>query len=137
MKCFFREKRNYHVEARQVRDVRNARVKELEIRFLYYEECPSHEETLERLRKVLKEERIEADIEVVKVETDEQAKKLRFPGSPTILVNGHDIDPPSKPEYGLSCRAYQLEDGRISPLPSVSMIRRGVRAAVDKNLKRG
>jgi ribonucleoside-diphosphate reductase alpha chain len=64
---------------------------ELEIRFLYYEGCPSHEEALERLRKVLKEESIETDIEVVKVETNEQAKKLRFPGSPTILANGHDI----------------------------------------------
>lgn len=123
------------MEVRRIRDVRNAGLKELEIRFLYSEGCPSHVEALERLRKVLKEESIEVDIEVVKVETDEQAKELHFLGSPTILVNGRDIAPQPKPKYGLMCRAYQLEDGRISPLPSVSMIRSGARAAIAKNLK--
>lgn len=108
----------------------------MEIRFLYYEECPSHEEALERLRKVLDEEGIRADIEVVRVETTEQAKRLRFPGSPTILVNGRDIDPPSNAQYALTCRAYQLEDGRISPLPSVEMIRGALRVVNKNNLKR-
>ena len=118
-----------------MRDKRDGRVEELEVRFLYYEGCSSHEEALERLRQVLEQEGIQANIEVVKVETEKQAKQLGFPGSPTILVNGHDIDPPSKPQYALTCRAYKLEDGRISPLPSVSIIRRGVRAQSARILK--
>ena len=102
----------------------------MRVRFLFYEDCPSHEPALERLREVLAEEGIDADVEVVEIESEEQARGLRFVGSPTILVNGRDIDPPP-PEsyYGLTCRAYRLEDGRISPLPSRGMIRRAIDAA--------
>ena len=102
----------------------------MRVRFLYYEECPSHEPALERLRDLLREEGISTDVEVVKVETEEQAQQLRFVGSPTILINGQDIDPPPPdPYYRLTCRAYRLEDGRISPLPSRGMIRRAIDAA--------
>jgi hypothetical protein len=102
----------------------------MQIRFLYYEDCPSHDAALERLQGVMAEEGIEGDIEITKVETDEQAHALRFVGSPTILIDGQDIDPPP-PEayYALTCRAYRLEDGRISPLPSPETIRRALRAA--------
>ena len=100
------------------------------VSFLFYEDCPSHELALERLREVLVEEGISTDVEVVKVETEEQAQQLRFVGSPTILINGKDIDPPPPDSrYGLTCRAYRLEDGRISPLPSRGMIRRAIDAA--------
>ena len=39
-----------------------------------------------------------------------------------------DIDPPGDSHYGLICRAYRLEDDRISPLPSKDMIRRAFRS---------
>jgi hypothetical protein len=77
-------------------------------------------------------EGVDADIEIVKVENDEQAKRLEFIGSPTIIVNGHDIDQPTNPYYAVTCRAYTLEDGRISPLPSEAMIRRALREAKAK-----
>jgi hypothetical protein len=97
--------------------------------FLYYENCPSHDVALERLRSVLFEEEIEAEIEIIRVETDEQAQQLRFIGSPTIRIDGRDIDPPGPDAYyALTCRAYQLEDGRISPLPAPEMIRRALRS---------
>ena len=99
----------------------------MQVRFLYSEQCPSHDEALERLRNVLHEEGVEANIEVIRVETFEDAKRHRFPGSPTILIDGRDIDPSPNVEYAPACRAYRLEDGRISPLPSISMIRNGVR----------
>jgi hypothetical protein len=105
----------------------------VEIRFLYSEGCPSHDEAIQRLRKILDEEEIEAKIEVIRVETFEDAKRYRYPGSPTILIDGNDIDPIPNPEYAPTCRAYRLEDGRISPLPSVSMIRKAVRAAKEES----
>ena len=101
----------------------------LKIRFLYFEDCMSHDEALERLSKCVKAEGIDAEMEIVKVETAEQAEKLHFPGSPTILVNGHDIDPPLDSHCALTCRAYRLEDGRISPLPSEAMLRKALRKA--------
>jgi hypothetical protein len=100
----------------------------MKITFLYYEDCPSHDAALDRLRQVMAEEGIQTEIEIIKVETEEQAQRLRFIGSPTIRINGLDIDPPPPDAYyALTCRAYHLEDGRISPLPSPDMIRRGLR----------
>ncbi len=100
------------------------------VSFLYYEECPSHDLALERLREVMAEESIPGEVEVIKVETEEQARELRFVGSPTIRVDGQDIDPPSDSRYALTCRVYHLKDDRISPLPSKDMIRRALRATV-------
>ncbi len=80
------------------------------------------------------EEEVEAEIEIVRVETFDEAKKERYPGSPTILIEGQDIDPVTRPDYAPTCRAYRLEDGRISPLPSASMIRKAIRSAKE-NLK--
>jgi hypothetical protein len=100
----------------------------MQVSFLFYEDCPSHELALERLRRVLAEEGIDTDVEVVEVESEEQARQLRFIGSPTIRLNGQDIDPPPPDShYALTCRAYRLEDGHISPLPSRDMIRRAIR----------
>lgn len=99
----------------------------MRVNFLYYEDCPSHDLALERLREVMAEEGIHGEVEVLKVETEERARELCFVGSPTIRVDGQDIDPPNDPTYALTCRAYHLEDDRISPLPSKDMIRRALR----------
>ena len=103
----------------------------MDIELLYYEECPSHEKALERLRSALDEEGLDAPVRVVEVETDDQAEGLRFVGSPTIRIDRRDIEQPQPgPPYRLACRAYILEDGRISPLPSHAMVRRALRAAI-------
>jgi hypothetical protein len=100
----------------------------VEITFLFYEDCPSHDEALKRLKEVMEREGLQVPVDVIKVETEKQAKALRFLGSPTILVNGQDICPqPHETHYGLTCRAYRLEDGRISPLPSEKMIHNALR----------
>jgi hypothetical protein len=66
----------------------------MDITFLYWEDCPSHEEALQRLRQIMTEEGIQAPVRLINVETWEQAEQLQFIGSPTILVNGKDIQPP-------------------------------------------
>jgi hypothetical protein len=109
--------------------------KQMQVRFLYSEDCPSHDEALQRLRNALDEENVPADIEIVRVNTFEEAARERYPGSPTIMIDGHDICPTSSSHYAPACRAYVLEDGRISPLPSVLMIRKAIRAA-KQNLKK-
>lgn len=102
----------------------------MRIDFLYWEDCPSHDEALQRLRAVLTEDEIAAEVQVTHVDTEELARALRFPGSPTIRVDGRDIQPETVAADGrLTCRLYRLDDGRPSPLPSAEMIRRAVRAA--------
>ena len=101
----------------------------MQIQFLFFEGCPSHEKGLERLRKVMTEEGINADVEVLEMVTDEQAAKWHFIGSPTILLNGEDIQPPpAEAAAALTCRVYRLEDGRFNPLPSEDMIRTALQA---------
>jgi len=102
----------------------------MRIDFLYWEECPSHDEALQRLRAVLVEEGVAADVQVTHVSTEAAAQALRFPGSPTIRVDGRDIQPETAAADGrLTCRLYYRDDGRPSPLPAAGMIRRAVRAA--------
>ena len=89
------------------------------IEFRYWEGCPSYPEARELLDSVLRERGVEAEIVVRQVHTQEEAEELRFPGSPTILVDGRDVDPvgaESRP--ALACRIYALPDGRVSPIPS-------------------
>lgn len=106
----------------------------MKVTFLYFEDCPSHEMTLERLHQAMAEEGVQAGVDIIKVETEEQAQRLRFFGSPTIRIDGHDIDPPPDDVYyALTCRAYRLEDGRISPLPPLAMICRALRATKERH----
>jgi len=106
------------------------RVNNVNIQFLYYEQCPSHPAAKERLETVMKEEGIKTEIEMIEIQSLEQVKHSIFPGSPTILINGKDIDPPSPNAISaLTCRAYRVEGGRISPLPSKNMIRNALISA--------
>jgi hypothetical protein len=98
----------------------------VKVEFLYWDECPSHELALQRLREVLKARQIFAPIHVIAVTTAQQAAALRFPGSPTIMVNGHDLFPAPGGPYGLTCRLYHTEDGGVTPLPSRAMIERAL-----------
>jgi hypothetical protein len=97
----------------------------MKIDFLYWEECPSHPDALGRLKKLLKACGIRAEIRMVEVNTDEDARRLSFPGSPTIRINGCDIDPAGAREQrvGLACRIYHDATGKVGPLPSEAMIR--------------
>ncbi len=91
----------------------------MKIEFLYWEECPSHPEALALLQEVLGERGIDDPVELREVLTHDEAVELGFPGSPTIRIDGRDIDPVGA-EWppGLSCRVYRLPDGRASPVPS-------------------
>ncbi len=94
------------------------------IEFFYCEDCPSHDTALERLREVVAHEGIDAPIEVILVESDADAQRYGFFGSPTIRVDGVDIDPlpDGIPQAALGCRAYSTPEGRISPLPPRELI---------------
>ena len=94
-------------------------MRDVRIEFLYWRECPSHPEAMELLRQVLGERGVEAEIEAREIRTQEEATANMFPGSPTIRVDGRDVDPAgAEVPPSLSCRIYRLRDGRVSPVPS-------------------
>ncbi len=104
----------------------------MRVELLWWEGCPSTEKALEDLREALAAEGLDPDaIDVRAISSDEEAERERFPGSPTIRIDGRDVQPEVAAESppALTCRLYFLEDGRPSPLPSREMIRRAVRAA--------
>jgi hypothetical protein len=100
----------------------------MRVELLWWEGCPSYPETRADLERVLREEGIAAEVEMVEVESDEQARAERFPGSPTIRVDGEDVLPPSDGEpHSLTCRVYRLRDGRPSPTPDPEELRQAIR----------
>ena len=100
------------------------------VELLWWDGCPSHPEALAELRRILHEEGVGAEVELVEVTSDEQARQDRFPGSPTVRINGHDVVPPGDGEpFSLTCRVYRTRDGRISPVPDPEDVRAAVRAA--------
>ncbi|GBC92174.1 hypothetical protein HRbin15_00638 [bacterium HR15] len=101
----------------------------MRIELLYYPECPSHERALELLQEALRMEGIDAPVEIIRIDTQAQAEAHRFIGSPTIRIEGIEVDPHPELPYRLTCRTFIHEDGRLSPLPSLTMIRQAIRQA--------
>jgi hypothetical protein len=89
------------------------------IDFLYWGGCPSHPEARELLHEVLASRGLDAQVVEREVLSDEEAQELAFPGSPTIRVDGRDVDQRgASARPSLTCRIYHLPDGRVSPVPS-------------------
>lgn len=88
----------------------------MEVALLYWAGCPSHPVVREQLRG-LGVPFVEREI------VDEaDAERERFPGSPTIRVDGVDLFATDEPP-GLTCRIYRLADGRFSPTPDPDELR--------------
>lgn len=100
----------------------------LRVEFLYSDGCPGQKETLQLLTEVLQVEEVFVDVQVRQIETDDEAREMNFPGSPTIRMNGEDIDPMGPPSVGLSCRVYTTAGG-TSPVPPRAMIEQAIRRA--------
>lgn len=96
-----------------------------DVELLWWEGCPSWERALSELRDVMREAGLDPEwIKVRQVGTEPEAERERFVGSPTIRIDGHDVQPPGPEEpVGLTCRIYRLRDGRVSPTPDPADLR--------------
>jgi hypothetical protein len=90
-----------------------------QVELLWWDGCPSSGEAHELVRRVMAEAGMDPQsLRSIEIDTDDAAQREAFVGSPTIRVNGRDLQPPAQEEpVGLSCRVYHLRDGRVSPLP--------------------
>jgi hypothetical protein len=100
------------------------------IELLWWEGCPSWERAIAILREEAEAAGLDpSTIEVTEIETEQDAERTDFPGSPTIRIDGRDFQPPDAGgPRGLTCRVYRRRDGRISPLPD----RLDLREALEK-----
>lgn len=80
----------------------------MNVQVLYFTGCPNHTRAVELAREVVAETGLDAEIEEVEVASDDDAAQLRFLGSPTVLVNGVDIEigARARMDFGFSCRTY-------------------------------
>lgn len=85
----------------------------MRVELLYFDGCPSHERFLPRLRELVAEAGLANEVQSRRVESPEAAIAERFLGSPTIRVDGIDIEPnaDSRSDFGLKCRIYNTPDG--------------------------
>ncbi len=101
----------------------------MRIELLYFDGCPSYDTLLPRVRELLASEGVDDEIELRSVESLEEAEKARFLGSPTVRIDGKDIDPGAaeRSDYGLKCRLYRSGE-ETSGLPPEDWIVEAIRS---------
>ena len=94
------------------------------VEILYFDGCPNHESARALVERVAAELRVEPAIELVEVVDPVAAADLRFLGSPTIRVDGRDVEPGAdeRHEFVLACRVYRSEHG-LAGQPDEAWIR--------------
>lgn len=106
-----------------------------QVEYLWWADCPSHDEGEKLLHTALAAEGLDAPVVSIEVTSEDEAQRLQFIGSPTFRVGGRDLDTQPVPtgaaeQYTLTCRAYRRADGRIGPLPTVAWLRQALRQSL-------
>jgi hypothetical protein len=93
------------------------------VEVLVFDGCPNVDVALGRARAAVSSANVPVDVRVVRVESEEEARRLRFLGSPTVRVDGVDIEPGAKDrdDFGLQCRVYSV-GGRLEGAPPAEWI---------------
>ncbi len=101
------------------------------VELLWWAGCPSWEQAVELTRAAMSTAGLDPEaLEVREIGDLADAERERFPGSPTIRVDGRDVDDPGREPVGLTCRLYRLADGRPSALPEPALIEAALEAAL-------
>jgi hypothetical protein len=105
----------------------------MRIELLYFDGWPSHAELRDRLPRLLEQAGVEARIEEHHIDSEDDARGEHFLGSPTLRIDGQDVDPTTEDrrDYGLRCRLYRTEEGlqRTPPDAQVTEALRDARPA--------
>ena len=65
------------------------------------------------------------------IDTEAEAVAQEFVGSPTIRLDGRDVQPPGDEPAGLTCRVYSTRDGRVTALPEAAILREAIEQAIE------
>lgn len=81
--------------------------------FLYFTTCPNWRTTLDVVYQMSLEFEVQPRILLINISDEEEARRRRFLGSPTVRVEGVDIEPGAddRSDFGLACRLYWAERG--------------------------
>jgi hypothetical protein len=83
------------------------------VELLYLDGCPNHEPLHQRVRDLVNAHNLQATIETVPVGSDEEARARHFLGSPTLRVDGVDVEPDAdqRTDFGMKCRLFLTAQG--------------------------
>lgn len=95
----------------------------MKIEVLYFEDCPNHKPTVERVKQVIDRLGVAADVREVELTQDDDPVIMKFIGSPTVLIDGRDVDPAQRAgaSYGFCCRTFGGEG-----MPPVDIIENAI-----------
>jgi hypothetical protein len=107
------------------------------VEVLTFDGCPHGEPALELARATVAELSVNAEVRRVSV-TESQTEQSRFLGSPSIRVDGQDVEPGAqlRTDFSHSCRLYLTSAGP-SALPEVAWIREKLVAGKTTRVNRG
>lgn len=103
----------------------------MKIELLYFEGCPNHESARQILRQSLDSLGRQDRIDEVQVCSQSEAEAIKFVGSPSVRINGSDVEPYARNAkvFGLSCRTY-LHGSLHSGVPSRELVRGAIMEAI-------
>ena len=101
------------------------------VELLWFDDCPNHESVRQMLSEVVAELAPGATLIDRNASDPDEAARLRLAGSPTVRVNGRDVDPRylDPGDYTPRCRLYWTAEG-LRGVPERSWIQAALRAAV-------
>ncbi len=107
----------------------------MKIEILYFDGCPNHRPAVDRVKAILAELGLEAEISEIKVDDTTTAQSVGFLGSPTVRIDGLDIEPAARAsrEFGMKCRIYS-EGRKNEGVPSSELIRSALEEAAGRSL---
>lgn len=108
----------------------------VKVELLWFSGCPNWREAEVRLRHAVEVAGVDAEVVLVEVATTEDAERLRFRGSPTVLVDGSDPFAQESDAVGLSCRVFRAPEG-LTGAPTVEQLVRALRAGAALTLRHG
>ena len=85
----------------------------MRIEVLYFDGCPNHERVVARLRELLNAAGVKDPIVELRIEDEDAAVRSRFLGSPSVRIDGRDIEPgaDARADFGLKCRLFATPTG--------------------------
>ena len=109
----------------------NSKAGAMNIEIYYFEGCPTYIETAENLKFVLNDLWINSSFKMVEVKSAEEAISKKFMGSPTVRVDGTDIEE-REGDYVFGCRIYNI-DGQTTGTPTKAFLKSKIISYLKKN----
>ena len=106
----------------------------MRVEVLYFRGCPNHLPTVQRVRETLHGMALEEEIREIEVDSQDKAEATAFLGSPSVRINGVDVEPSARgiTAFGLTCRTY-IDDGTRTGLPSRGLISAAIAEQIGAN----